>query len=164
VNPARSAATRGPPRRAARSQRPLPGQVARAPELPVVICAYADDGAEFDPDGKWIYCNSERASTSSGHARLFRVSVNGHTLEQLTHDERVNWFPHPSPDGSTVAYVSFPAGVRSPNWLTVLDNETCAVTANIAVGKDPHSVALPLQPDLERTDRRFSKSVSLFPI
>lgn len=53
--------------------------------------------------------------------------------------------------------------VRSPNWLTVLDNETYAVTANIAVGKDSHSVALPLQPDLERTDRRFSKSVSLFP-
>jgi TolB protein len=71
---------------------------------------YADDGSEFSPDGKWIYFNSERASTSPGHAQLFRVSVTDHTLEQLTHDERVNWFPHPSPDGSTVSYVSFPAG------------------------------------------------------
>ncbi|HEY0691739.1 MAG TPA: biopolymer transporter Tol [Kribbella sp.] len=71
---------------------------------------YADDGSEFGPDGKWIYFNSERASTLPGHAQLFRVSVTGHALEQLTHDERVNWFPHPSPDGSTVAYVSFPAG------------------------------------------------------
>jgi Tol biopolymer transport system component len=72
---------------------------------------YADDGSEFSPDGKWIYFNSERASTVPGHAQLFRISVTGHALEQLTHDERVNWFPHPSPDGSTVAYVSFPTGI-----------------------------------------------------
>ena len=25
-------------------------------------------------------------------------------------DERVNWFPHPSPDGRSLAYVSFPSG------------------------------------------------------
>ena len=71
---------------------------------------YADDGSEYSPDGKWIHFNSERASTLPGHAQLFRVSITGHTLEQLTHDERVNWFPHPSPDGTTVAYVSFPPG------------------------------------------------------
>lgn len=71
---------------------------------------YADDGPEYSADGNWIYFNSERASTASGHAQLFRISVTGGTLEQLTRDERVNWFPHPSPDGTTVAYVSFPAG------------------------------------------------------
>ncbi|HEU4947221.1 MAG TPA: hypothetical protein VFT31_08715 [Kribbella sp.] len=38
------------------------------------------------------------------------MSADGGTPEQLTHDERVNWFPHPSPDGATVAYVSFPSG------------------------------------------------------
>ena len=69
---------------------------------------HADDGSEYGPDGKWIYFNSERASTTPGHAQLFRIS--GRTIEQLTHDERVNWFPHPAPDGSTVAYVSFPPG------------------------------------------------------
>ncbi|HEY0619032.1 MAG TPA: biopolymer transporter Tol [Kribbella sp.] len=69
---------------------------------------YADDGSEYSPDGKWIYFNSERASTAPGHAQLFRIA--GRTIEQLTHDERVNWFPHPAPDGSTVAYVSFPPG------------------------------------------------------
>jgi Tol biopolymer transport system component len=69
---------------------------------------HADDGSEYSPDGKWIYFNSERASTTPGHAQLFRIS--GRTIEQLTHDERVNWFPHPAPDGSTVAYVSFPPG------------------------------------------------------
>jgi TolB protein len=69
---------------------------------------YADDGSEYSPDGMWIYFNSERASTEPGHAQLFRIS--GTTVEQLTHDERVDWFPHPSPDGSTIAYVSFPPG------------------------------------------------------
>jgi len=71
---------------------------------------HADDGSEYSPDGKWIYFNSERASTEPGHAQLFRIAVNGGTVEQLTDDERVNWFPHPAPDGSTIAYVSFPPG------------------------------------------------------
>lgn len=69
---------------------------------------HADDGSEYSPDGQWIYFNSERASTTPGHAQLFRIA--GEKLEQLTFDDRVNWFPHPSPDGSTVAYVSFPPG------------------------------------------------------
>ena len=34
----------------------------------------------------------------------------GSGVEQLTYDERVNWFPHLSPDGRRMAYVSFPPG------------------------------------------------------
>ncbi|WP_288025749.1 biopolymer transporter Tol [Arthrobacter sp.] len=76
---------------------------------------FPDDGAEFSPDGRWVYFNSERASSTPGHAQLFRMpappGVGGHAgPEQLTFDERVNWFPHPSPDGTRVAYVSFPPG------------------------------------------------------
>ncbi len=71
---------------------------------------HADDGSEYGPDGKWIYFNSERASTTPGHAQLFRISLDGGAVEQLTFDERVNWFPHPAPDGSAIAYVSFPPG------------------------------------------------------
>jgi TolB protein len=71
---------------------------------------HADDGSEYSPDGNWIYFNSERASTTPGHAQLFRIPVSGGAVEQLTFDERVNWFPHPAPDGSAVAYVSFPPG------------------------------------------------------
>jgi Tol biopolymer transport system component len=69
--------------------------------------AVPDDGAEFSPDGKWIYFNSERGSDKPGHAQLFRIAPDGVVLEQLTHDKRVNWFPHPSPDGTRVAYVSY---------------------------------------------------------
>jgi Tol biopolymer transport system component len=68
------------------------------------------DGPEFSTDGKWIYFNSEAAATQPGHAQLFRMRPDGSGMEQMTHDERVNWFPHFSPDGSMVAYISFPAG------------------------------------------------------
>ena len=71
---------------------------------------FQDDGSEFSPDGAWVYFNSERGSTTPGHAQLFRVPVGGGEPEQLTHDERVNWFPHPDPAGRRIAYVSFPPG------------------------------------------------------
>jgi TolB protein len=73
---------------------------------------FADDGSEYSPDGKWIYFNSERAAAVPGHAQLFRIAVGNAEIEQLTFDERVNWFPHPAPDGSSVAYVSFPPGTE----------------------------------------------------
>jgi len=70
------------------------------------------DGSEFGPDGEWIYFNSERASERPGHAQLFRMRRDGSDVTQLTFDERVNWFPHPSPDGRTLAYISFEPGVE----------------------------------------------------
>lgn len=71
---------------------------------------HPDDGAEFSPDGEWIYFNSERASIAPGHAQLFRMRPDAEDLTQLTSDERVNWFPHLSPDGSAMAFISFPPG------------------------------------------------------
>jgi Tol biopolymer transport system component len=38
------------------------------------------------------------------------MARDGSNIEQLTSDERVNWFPHVSPDGQRIAYVSFPPG------------------------------------------------------
>lgn len=78
------------------------------------------------PDGQWIYFNSERGSTEPGHAQLFRIPAPGYPTEnaepeQLTFDERVNWFPHPSPDGTKIAYVSFPPGtVGHPENVDVI--------------------------------------------
>jgi Tol biopolymer transport system component len=69
------------------------------------------DGAEFDPTGEWIYFNSERESTHPGHAQLFRCRPDGSAVEQLTFDERVNWFPHVAPGGRDLVYVSYPPGV-----------------------------------------------------
>lgn len=68
------------------------------------------DGSEFSPDGQWIYFNSERGSSAPGHAQLFRMSPDGEEVTQLTFDDRVNWFPHLSPDGNRMAYISYPPG------------------------------------------------------
>ena len=38
---------------------------------------FPDDGAEFSPDGEWIYFNSARARTQPGHAQLFRMRPDG---------------------------------------------------------------------------------------
>jgi TolB protein len=72
----------------------------------------AHDGSEYSPDGEWIYFNSERASSTPGHAQLFRMRPDGSDVQQLTADERVNWFPHPSPDGSTLLYLSYEPGTQ----------------------------------------------------
>ncbi|GII97814.1 WD40 repeat protein [Sediminihabitans luteus] len=70
---------------------------------------HADDGCEFSADGAWVWFSSEREADVPGHAQLFRVPAAGGTPECMTHGERVDWFPHPAPDGR-VAYVSFPPG------------------------------------------------------
>jgi len=68
------------------------------------------DGPEYNADGSWVYYNSEAAATQPGHAQLFRIRPDGSDNQQLTFDERVNWFPHLSPDGTKLVYISFPSG------------------------------------------------------
>jgi len=38
------------------------------------------------------------------------MKADGSEMEQLTNDDRVNWFPHFPLDGSIVAFLSFPPG------------------------------------------------------
>ncbi len=68
------------------------------------------DGSEFSPDGEWIYFNTERFSSSSGHAQIARMPSGGGAIEQLTFDDGVNWFPHLSPDGASVVFLTYPPG------------------------------------------------------
>jgi Tol biopolymer transport system component len=68
------------------------------------------DGPEYSPDGQWLYYNGEGAARRPGHAQIFRMRPDGSGVEQLTHDDRVNWFPHLSPDGTQMCYISFPEG------------------------------------------------------
>ena len=66
-----------------------------------------DDGPEFTPDGKFIYFNSTR----SGRMQIWRMKPDGAEPEQITNDEFNNWFPHISPDGKWIAFISFPKEV-----------------------------------------------------
>lgn len=68
------------------------------------------DGCEWTPDGTWILFNTEQFSDKPGHAQLARVRPDGSALEQLTFDERVNWFPHIAPTGEVAVYLSYPPG------------------------------------------------------
>lgn len=68
------------------------------------------DGPEYSPDGKYIYFNA----SYSGTMQLWRMKPDGSGQEQLTFDEYNDWFPHISPDGKWIAFISFPTDVK-PN-------------------------------------------------
>jgi Tol biopolymer transport system component len=81
------------------------------------------DGPEWSPDGKWIYFNTERWASRTGHAQLARVpsaEPSPDKVERLASTETVDWFPHLSPDGRLAVYLQYPAGtVGHPENLPV---------------------------------------------
>jgi TolB protein len=75
-----------------------------------------DDGPEYTPDGKWIYFNSSR----SGGWDIWRMPADGAgpndaKAERITGDDLEDWFPHLSPDGKSMAWLSFPKGTEGHN-------------------------------------------------
>ncbi|GAA4686359.1 TolB family protein [Frondihabitans cladoniiphilus] len=104
------------------------------------------DGPEWSADDAWIYFNTEGFTSAPGHAQLARIADPGSSgddededgdggggvVERLVASDTVDWFPHPSPDGSLATYLAFPAGtlghpadlavevrlVRTADWST----------------------------------------------
>jgi hypothetical protein len=66
-----------------------------------------DDGPEYTPDGRHIYFNSLR----SGTMQIWRMAASGQHPEQITNDGFNNWFPHISPDGQWIVFISFPKDI-----------------------------------------------------
>ncbi len=62
-----------------------------------------DDGPEYSPDGKYVYFNSTR----SGLMQLWRMKPDGKDPERVATSETNDWFPHVSPDGKWIAFLSF---------------------------------------------------------
>ena len=82
---------------------------AGGPESRLTEAEGLDDGCEYTPDGSKIYFHSER----DGAAKIWRMNPNGSSQEQITFDEQyADWFPHPSPDGKWIAFVSFDKSVK----------------------------------------------------
>jgi TolB protein len=83
---------------------------AGGPDVALLRPGVPVDGPEYSPDGHWVYYNAEDPARAPGHAQIYRMRPDGNGVEQLTHDQRVNWFPHVSPNGRWVAYLSYPSG------------------------------------------------------
>jgi TolB protein len=66
-----------------------------------------DDGPEYSPDGKYIYFNSER----TGHMQIWSMNPDGSDQEQVFSDDLNNWFPHISPDGQWMVFLTYAADV-----------------------------------------------------
>jgi len=73
------------------------------PEVKLTDEPTLDDGPEYSPDGKYIYFNSTR----TGSMELWRMQPDGSGQEQLTDDDFQNWFPHFSPDGQWIVFLSY---------------------------------------------------------
>ncbi|MEE9166471.1 MAG: transporter [Candidatus Neomarinimicrobiota bacterium] len=71
-----------------------------------------DDGPDFSSDGKWIYFHSDRG----GSLDIWRMPVSGVNpearAEQITSDAYEDWFPHPSPDGKWLVFLSYDEGTE----------------------------------------------------
>jgi hypothetical protein len=70
----------------------------------------ADDAPQYSPDGRWIYFVSDRA----GSRDVWRIPAAGAgsgdtKAEWITSDDREDAAPHPSLDGKSLVYLSYPA-------------------------------------------------------
>lgn len=66
-----------------------------------------NDGPDYSPDGEWIYFNSSR----TGMMQIWRVPAKGGVAERITDSIYGDWFPHPSPKGDKIVFVSYDADV-----------------------------------------------------
>lgn len=66
-----------------------------------------NDGPDYSPDGAWIYFNSSR----TGLMQIWRVPAAGGAAERITDSGYGDWFPHPSPKGDKIVFVSYDADV-----------------------------------------------------
>ncbi len=68
-----------------------------------------DDGPDYSPDGQYIYFNSDR----SGNMHIYRMRPDGSEQTQITLDAAYgDWFPHPSPDGKHLIFLSYDSLVK----------------------------------------------------
>jgi Tol biopolymer transport system component len=67
-----------------------------------------DDGPDYAPDGR-IWWNSVR----TGVMKIWRMDPDGRNQTQMTRNEEyADWFPHPSPDGRHVVFLSYDRSVE----------------------------------------------------
>ncbi len=89
-------------------------------ESRLTVAEGLDDGPDYSPNGQYIYFNSER----SGTMEIWRMKSDGNEQQQITNDAYQNWFPHPSPDGKWIVFLSYqpevPSGSHPANKQVML--------------------------------------------
>ena len=108
--------------------------VAGGPEIRLTDGKGYNDGSEYAPDGKSIWYNSTR----SGLMQVWRMGENGENPTQMTSGDANNWFPHVSPDGRKVVYLSFTKGELDP--MEHLPNMRVQLRMMNADGTDDHQL------------------------
>jgi TolB protein len=95
------------------------------PETALTTGTGLSDDPDFSADGQWVYFNSDRA----GGMQIWRMHPDGSHPEQVTFDDKRNWTAHPSPDGKSVLFLSYPSDVtghpaNKDVTLRILDTAT----------------------------------------
>jgi TolB protein len=80
----------------------MPEEAAR--KYPTVV---STPKPEISPDGLHIYFSTER----SGHAQIWRKAPNEDAHERVLVTDTNDWFPHVSPNGKWLVFLSYPAEV-----------------------------------------------------
>lgn len=104
-------------------------------EIRLTTAEDLDDGPEYSPDGKHIWFNSVR----SGLMQVWRMKADGSEQTQMTFDEtRNSWFPHISPDGKQVIFITYTKGDLKPNEH--LANKNVELRLMPAAGGEPKTL------------------------
>jgi dipeptidyl aminopeptidase/acylaminoacyl peptidase len=105
-------------------------------EIRLTTSKSLDDGPEYSPSGEHIWFNSAR----SGLMQLWRMKANGSQQTQMTFDENSNaWFPHVSPDGRQVIYITYRKGDLEPEQH--LANKNVELRLMPAAGGESRTIA-----------------------
>lgn len=81
-------------------------------EIRLTTAEGLDDGPEYSPCGEYIWFNSVR----TGLMQVWRMEADGSEQTQMTFDEdRYAWFPHVSPDGKLIVYLTYRKGDLEPS-------------------------------------------------
>ena len=84
--------------------------IKRGKEIALTSCKSGEhvDGCEYSPDGKYIYYNGSH----TGKMHIWRMKADGSGREEITSGEYYDWFPHVSPDGKWIVFLSFPPDIE----------------------------------------------------
>ena len=99
-----------------------------------------EDSPEYTPDGKSIYFQSGRG----GSVQIWRMKPDGSEQEQVTADDSNNAYPHISPNGRQLVFVSYDKSVKG-----VPENQPITLKVMIlaaAPGRGARGAAAPAQP------------------